>query len=260
MNWPVASQCRGHDRLKGFNQCGFTLLELLVVIAVIVLLAALLLPALARSKQGAQRIRCASQLRQLHLAARLYWDDNQERAFSYLVHATNGGRTYWFGWLQDGAEGARDFDPGAGPLYTYLQGRGVEICPSLNYQQAAFKLKARGAAYGYGYNLQLSGIAMTRVTETSRTALFADCAYINTFLAPASPDHPMLEEFYYFSASAGEATVHFRHTRRANVAFVDGHVGWEKPLEGSIDPTMPAAEVGRLDPAYVRITSATAAP
>ena len=35
-------------------------------------------------------------------------------------------------------------------LYPYLQGRGIEICPSLNYLSAQFKLKATGAAYGYG--------------------------------------------------------------------------------------------------------------
>ena len=53
----------------------FTLLELLVVIAVIGMLAALLLPALGRAKQEGKRTSCASNLRQVNLAIRLYADD-----------------------------------------------------------------------------------------------------------------------------------------------------------------------------------------
>ena len=56
----------------------FTLIELLVVIAIIALLGALLLPALTRSKDGAHRVICASNMRQIHLAYRFYGDDNDD--------------------------------------------------------------------------------------------------------------------------------------------------------------------------------------
>jgi prepilin-type N-terminal cleavage/methylation domain-containing protein len=70
---------------------GFTLIELLVAIAIIAALAALLLPALARAKEQARRVKCISNLKQIALAAKTFTLDNDRYPWHLLP---SDGGTY----------------------------------------------------------------------------------------------------------------------------------------------------------------------
>jgi prepilin-type processing-associated H-X9-DG protein/prepilin-type N-terminal cleavage/methylation domain-containing protein len=228
---------------------GFTLMELLVVISIIGLLAAMLMPALRNAKESARLAQCASNLHQLGLATQMYVDEHGHY-FGYY-DSVPGGRLWYFGlelpFNPGGAPGTRKLDLTKAKLYPHFQTvHGIEICPSYDYRSSKWRQKFETVSCGYGYNFQgLQGKTPGEIARAAQVVLFADAAQVNTFQAPASASNPMLEEFYYVSPT--ERTTHFRHNGRANVLFCDGHVEPIPMAPGTLDTRMPREKIGRLN-------------
>ena len=151
---------RGHGRLcRPCPQHGFTLIELLIVIAIIAILAAMLLPVLAKAKAKAEGIECLNDLKQLNTAWLMYAADNQghlvrnadEAALNNVTgyndpSLVNGTNAEWCPGRQDEAQlnGVLYLSPDgtplpqnfgllwiqAGLLYPYVNNVKVYKCPA----------------------------------------------------------------------------------------------------------------------------------
>jgi prepilin-type N-terminal cleavage/methylation domain-containing protein/prepilin-type processing-associated H-X9-DG protein len=131
---------------------GFTLIELLVVIAIIAILAALLLPALAKSKEQAIRTECKSNLHQFNIALHIYANDNKD----LLPQQPNDGGIYW-AWDLPWNEGLNLLSDGMIWRTFYCPGTAWKFSDTNNYD--LFYNYARGNIHVLGYALTLTNTA-----------------------------------------------------------------------------------------------------
>jgi len=238
---------------------GFTLVELLVVVAIIALLLGILVPALSKARESGRRAVCGSNVRQVYIANTGYATENADYYVLAAedIYSGSGGTKRWHGWrASDGVSADSDenhFDPALGPLASYLGEKGkVKACPTfrdavLDGARNAFE---EGTG-GYGYNAtyiggrrDLFGLAPASASHSAKTSdvsipaqtvMFADAsiaqkdtvgAYVTEY---SFAEPPRLELGGGRLAPARPApSVHFRHDQTTTVNWSDGHVSFER--------------------------------
>lgn len=207
------------------NRDGFSLTELLVVIASIGVLAALLLPAISKSKSKAQQIRCVGNLHQLGLGIQNFVAENH--AYPSVIAGTNADNPgHWMAQLERGG-----FD-NSKPRTNFFSA-GVWRCPSARLSRNP---QSRGIPVSYGYNA-FGNLAIGNPTNAlgllgqfgGSSALFepikesevvcpSDMMAVGDSIVGGIDF--MRQDLTYLEQRGAYA----RHQGRLNVVFCDGHV------------------------------------
>jgi len=205
---------------------GFTLIEMLVVIAIILVLAAILYPALSKMREYGRGVRCASNLRQLqiaslnmasqtgHLPYSASWMEDQSDGtkkhipgwvawYNQLPGATAAGNNAWYD-----ADGYKSITNGA--LWTYVKGDAVYLCPTFAMKSVCGQNSPR-RSYGMVTNMNVSGANILNLTAVS-TMLYCDDKGL---LPNAGQDT---------DPQCGTNEVGTFHQGKGNAVYLDGHV------------------------------------
>ncbi len=231
------------------DKSGFTLIELLVVIAIIAILAAILFPVFMAAKNAGQKAACASNLRQIDYAYRMYLADNGDRypsnhfgANLFLVEPYLKSRRFKLTdrdggldtsvWLCKSAAGRfgcwyrvqKDYWGSKENTPWYKMGVNSDWCRVWN----SYVVNADVTADSRGPALT------SRVGRPSRTVLFAEAAYNERRLGQSNLDlgtvptatHPGSDpkEVEGFFPEHQYADIQAWHTGGANFLFCDGHI------------------------------------
>jgi prepilin-type N-terminal cleavage/methylation domain-containing protein/prepilin-type processing-associated H-X9-DG protein len=188
------------------RRCGFTLIEILVVIGIIALLSALLLSVFSRVREKGRATQCQSNLHQLGLAFQQYTADNGRFPSWYNAYMPSNPLPS----KHPGLSWGRRVEP-------YVKDVRLFQCPSANSSTDPEPMWAgNGDGYSdYNYNLGLSGKADSRVTKASEVIMLFDGGSGPAYLSS-------LNDTTDVAPSGGGD----RHSGGFHAVFVDGHTKW----------------------------------
>ena len=219
-----------YNRVRGKPRA-FTLLELLVVVAIVALLSALLFPVFAQAREKARQTVCLSNLRQIGTGTLLYTQDFDETLPLYQYDTL----TYWCGGR---TAAGQPLNKTRGLIYPYLKSGDIERCPSYTGGD-----NLGGTGYGINRRLMFTVGFRPRPAALSDLSLPTDSILFGDAGIPDFPVHGQTGETISIEPPSDwlpSPTIEFRHQGMACFVFCDGHA---KPLRRTdfIQP-LPLAE------------------